>query len=147
MTGGVNNGGERYTYQLESSLKATEFIGLLERSGLAARRPVDDSACITGMLDNSNLVVTARHNGLLIGVARSVTDFHFCCYLSDLAVDRTYQGLGIGRHLQQTTLDHLADTCTIILLAAPDADMYYGHVGYQRHSRCWVIDSNKKIIV
>jgi ribosomal protein S18 acetylase RimI-like enzyme len=49
------------------------------------------------MLANSNLLVTAWAGQQLVGIARSITDFHYCCYLSDLAVDVAYQQQGIGK--------------------------------------------------
>ena len=84
-------------YQLEPDLTVAEFIDLLERSTLAERRPVDDEARLEVMLKNADIIVTARCGDLLVGVARAITDFAFCCYLSDLAVDETYQRQGIGK--------------------------------------------------
>ena len=83
--------------QLEPELSTAEFISVLNKSTLGERRPVDDEAVISGMLEHADLIVTARtEEGQLVGVARSVTDFHYCVYLSDLAVDQDFQKLGIG---------------------------------------------------
>jgi len=80
------------TYAIEEDLDAEEFVDVLKRSGLAARRPVDEPGVIQGMVENADLVISARDGeGRLVGVARSVTDFAYCCYLSDLAVDRECQ--------------------------------------------------------
>ena len=79
------------------------------------------------------------HDGdLLVGVARSVTDFAYCCYLSDLAVCADYQRQGIGLELQRRTLAMLGPRCKLILLAAPAAAGYYPHIGFERHESCWV---------
>ncbi|NOY62710.1 MAG: GNAT family N-acetyltransferase, partial [Gammaproteobacteria bacterium] len=86
-------------YKTDAALTPEAFISLLERSGLAERRPVDDRACIEGMLKHADLTVTAWLDDCCIGVARSVTDFHYCCYLSDIAVDKQYQAMGIGKKL------------------------------------------------
>ena len=84
-------------FKVNSPLSSEQFIGLLVGSTLGERRPVHDLACIQGMLANSNLVVSAWQGDQLVGIARSVTDFHYACYLSDLAVHENYQKLGIGK--------------------------------------------------
>ena len=90
-------------YALEPGLSGTEFIDVLVRSSLAERRPVADLKRIGTMLERADIIVTARAGGVLVGVARSVTDFSYCCYLSDLAVDRHWQGRGIGTGLMLQT--------------------------------------------
>lgn len=127
-------------YTVNHPVTPDQFIDVLIRSALAERRPVDDLACITGMLENSSLTVAAWYSGELVGIARSITDFHYACYLSDLAVDRAFQGRGIGLELQRLTQRNLGPRCKIILLAAPDAVDYYPHIGYARHDSCWVLD-------
>lgn len=87
----------------ETILAPEEFIGVLRRSGLAERRPVDDPARIAAMCANANVIICARANGLLVGVTRSMSDFAFFCYCSDLAVDRAYQKRGSGHALLEAT--------------------------------------------
>jgi len=106
-------------YQTSRQLNADEFIDLLKRSTLAERRPVEDRKCIEAMLLHANLVCTAWDGEKLVGVARSVTDFEYCCYLSDLAVDQHYQKQGIGTELIRVTQSKLSVRAKIILLAAP----------------------------
>ena len=74
-------------YEHSRQIRDDEFVDLLRRSTLAERRPVDDPNCIRAMLQHANLLCTAWDGSKLVGVARSVTDFEYCCYLSDLAVD------------------------------------------------------------
>ena len=127
-------------YAVEDGLGAGEFIDVLRRSGLDARRPVDEPARIGRMLGHANLVVTARDDRRrLIGVARSLTDFSFCCYVSDLAVDRAWQGRGIGRELLRRTHEAAggAKDVTLLLLAAPDAMGYYPKAGLDRFDNCF----------
>ena len=100
-----------------------------------------DRECLQGMVNNSNLMITAWHGDKLVGIARSMTDFHYACYLSDLAVDVNYQKSGIGRMLQQLTQEQLAEKCKLILISAPDANSYYEHIGYTNNPRCWVLNS------
>ncbi len=130
-------------YQLEPALPADEFVDLLIRSTLAERRPIDQPDRIERMLRNANLIVSARLGGLLIGVSRAITDFAYCTYLSDLAVDQAYQGCGVGRRLIDLTHRHAGFDTTLILLAAPKARTYYPHIGMQPHDSCWIIPSRK----
>lgn len=132
-------------YRVGQAISAEEFIDVLRRSTLAERRPVDDPDCIAGMLAHGNLLVTAWDGDFLVGVSRSVTDFHFCCYLSDLAVDAAYQKHGIGRQLIVETQKCLGPRCGIILLAAPAAVEYYPHIGFQHHPQAWVLPRTKSL--
>ena len=120
-------------YQLEPELSAAEFISVLRRSTLAERRPVDDGDRIELMLRHADLIVTARSGGLLIGVSRAITDFSFCTYLSDLAVDVEFQKLGIGRELIAKTHAAAGLATRLILLAAPGARSYYPYIGMLPH--------------
>ncbi len=133
------------SYSIDASITREQFIALLNASGLGERRPVDDEQCIEGMLKNSNLMVTAWHKEQLIGIARSVTDFHYACYLSDLAVHKNYQSLGVGKALQNLTQKQLGPRCKLILLAAPDANSYYEKLGFTSNPRCWVLERDRRI--
>nr|WP_246732835.1 GNAT family N-acetyltransferase [Methylobacterium sp. BTF04] len=101
-------------------------------SGLAPRRPADDLARLATMIARADLVVTARHDGALMGVARTLTDFAFCAYLSDLAVCRSAQGLGIGQGLIEATRAAVGPQASVLLTAAPDAITFYDHIGMPR---------------
>lgn len=128
------------SYAVENDLAAGEFIDVLRRSGLAERRPVDDPETIAGMLKNASLIICARDGtGRLIGVARSLTDFAYCCYLSDLAVDRAWQGGGIGRRLMDLTHEKAGGTTavTLLLLSAPGAMTYYPQAGMAHFDNCF----------
>jgi GNAT superfamily N-acetyltransferase len=128
-------------YALEPDLTAAEFVDVLVRSTLAERRPIGEPETIAGMLAHADLIVTARTSaGLLIGVSRGITDFSYCTYLSDLAVDVAFQGQGIGRELIRRTHDAAGLHTSLILLAAPKAQTYYPHLGMRRHESCWLID-------
>ena len=127
------------TYQLEPQLDSAEFIDVLVRSTLAERRPVDRPEVIAAMLRHADIVVTARVDTRLVGVSRAISDFSYCTYLSDLAVDEAHQGKGIGRELIRRTHEAAGLGTTLILLAAPNARTYYPHIGMQPHESCWII--------
>ena len=132
-------------YKINEVVSVDEFIDVLERSGLSERRPVHDRVCMAGMLENCDLLVTARVDGLLVGVSRSLTDFHYACYLSDLAVDKRFQGKGVGIELQRRTQNELGPHCKLILIAAPKANNYYPKIGYTNRPNCWVVSKDQKI--
>jgi hypothetical protein len=124
-------------YRADRALSADEFIAILERSTLGERRPIGDRACIEGMVRNANLMVTAWDGATLIGVARSVTDFCYACYLSDLAVDLRYQLSVLVRVCVHHTVKRLGPRCKIRLIAAPAAADYYRKIGFVQNAKCW----------
>ena len=132
-------------YQHDRKITPAEFVDLLKRSTLAERRPVDDAQTILSMLQHADLLCTAWDGQKLVGVARSVTDFAYCCYLSDLAVDAGYQRQGIGKELIRLTQSRLGDTAKIILLAAPKAELYYPKLGFEAHRSAWILPSRQDL--
>lgn len=126
------------TYQTENDLSALEFKELLINSTLGERRPIEDLVRVEAMVKNANLIITARDGNKLVGVARSVTDFVYCTYLSDLAVDLDYQKQGIGKELIRLT-KQATPQATTILLAAPKAVDYYPHIGMTKHNACFLL--------
>lgn len=132
-------------YAIEKSLDVSEFIEVLKNSTLAERRPINDEQRISSMCNNANLIITARLEGKLIGVARSITDFVYCTYLSDLAVDVKYQKKGIGKKLIEET-KKITPQAKLILLSAPAAVDYYPKIGMKKHNHCYFIDDIKDLI-
>jgi ribosomal protein S18 acetylase RimI-like enzyme len=126
-------------YTIEPDLKAAEFIDVLNRSGLGVRRPVDDPARMQRMIDFATVVLCARDDGKLVGVARSLSDFCYCSYLSDLAVDKAYQGKKIGRQLILRTQEIIGEQAMLLLLEAPMAKGYYEHVGFEKVENGWIL--------
>lgn len=131
-------------YTIETDLSIEEFKAVLVSSTLGERRPVNEPERLRKMLEHGNLIVTARDNGKLIGVSRSLTDFLFCTYLSDLAVDKAYQKKGIGKELiRQTKL--ATPKAKLILLAAPAAISYYPKIGMSQFEFCYYLDDVSKL--
>lgn len=126
-------------YRVNGELSVEQFIDVLQRSTLAARRPLDDAARVGRMLAHANLTITAWDGDTLVGVARSLSDFAFCCYLSDLAVDAAYQRAGIGRELIRRTQAAAGPECTLLLLSAPAAMAYYPKVGFEKLENAFAI--------
>ncbi len=126
-------------YAVNQAITSEQFIDLLKETTLGGRRPIDKLDRIQGMLDNADLIVTAWLGEKLIGIARSVTDFNFCCYLSDLAVSETVQASGIGKELIRKTFLELKEGCTLYLVAAPQAVNYYPKIGMTQHHSAWTL--------
>lgn len=132
-------------YKVNAPLTTDQFIDLLRRCTLGERRPINDRECMDGMVINSNLTVTVWDSDRLVGIARSMTDFHYACYLSDLAVCSSYQRQGIGKQLQAVTQHQLGTRCKLILIAPPTAHDYYQHIGFTNNTRCWVLQRDDRI--
>lgn len=132
-------------YKINAPVTTEQFIALLHASTLGERRPINNRRCMAGMLDNSNLTVTAWVNNNLIGIARNLTDFHYACYVSDLAVDTHYQRQGTGKKLLALTRSQLGPECKLILIAAPAANSYYQHLGFTSKPGCWVLESDQRL--
>ena len=133
------------TYALEPELSQLEFVDLLHRSSLSDRRPVDRPEIIHGMLAYADIVLTARaDSGLLVGIARAITDYHYCTYLSDLAVRNSHQKQGIGQELIRRVRE-AGGPATIIVLAAPKAVDYYGRIGFGRHPQAWLLPPDAQL--
>jgi ribosomal protein S18 acetylase RimI-like enzyme len=127
----------KIVYAVEERLTVAEFLDVLHRSTLAERRPVGEPDRIAKMVQHANLWVTARDGGKLVGVARSLTDFTYCCYLSDLAVDKEYQRQGVGRALLAKTREAVGDSM-VLLLSAPKAMAYYPHIGMPKAENAFI---------
>ena len=124
-------------YAREDFLGPDEYIDVVRKSGL--NRPVDDRGRVERMLAHANLIVTARQGGKLVGFARSLTDFCFCCYLSDLAVDKVCQGQGIGKRLIEETRQQAGGAqTTTLLLSAPTAMTFYQGIKMPHADNCFL---------
>lgn len=122
-------------------LRTEDVIEVFKSSGI--NRPVEDVKRIEAMLKNSNLVISAWNGIELIGIARSVTDYNYCCYLSDLAVKKEHQKSGIGKTLIELTRDAIGDQTMLLLLSAPAAMEYYPKTGFEKVENGFIIKRKK----
>jgi GNAT superfamily N-acetyltransferase len=127
------------SYSDQAPITAKQAIDLYERSTLGERRPINNVTTFELMLKNANLIVTAWDDDKLIGISRSLTDFAYVAYLADLVVDEQYQRTGIGKQLIEETKARLGPECMIVLLAAPKANAYYEHLGFEHNPRAWTL--------
>ena len=129
------------TYKTNAKLEAHELSDLFKASGI--KRPVEDLNRVKNMIDNSNLLVTAWDGEKLVGVARALSDFSYCCYLSDLAVDKEYQNQGIGHELVNEIQKLIGDESNLVLLSAPEAMEYYPKIGFEKAGNAYIIYRKK----
>lgn len=131
------------TYRQGNALDLDAVIELYRASTLGARRPVDERARMQQMLELANLVITAWDGPRLVGISRSLSDFTFCTYLSDLAVHLDYQRSGIGKELIRRTHE-AGGLATLCLFAAPAAVDYYPHIGMESGSG-WLLKHGRTL--
>lgn len=124
-------------YRHNFPLEAADVAAVFDNSGI--RRPTKDLARIERMFANANLILSAWHEGKLIGVCRALTDFSYCCYLSDLAVDKAFQKHGIGRELIARVRSAIGEEVALVLLSAPEAKEYYPKVGFEKIENGFII--------
>jgi len=129
------------TYKINTTPDTEAIIELYNSSGIS--RPTTDRQRIAKMYAHSNLIVTAWHNELLVGISRSLTDFCYCCYLSDLAVRKEYQKHGIGKKLIAITKENIGEQVMLLLLSAPSAIDYYPKIGFQKVDNGFIIKRTK----
>jgi predicted N-acetyltransferase YhbS len=132
-------------YRAGNNLDLDQVIGLYKASTLGARRPIDDRLRFAAMLKNANLVITAWESDLLVGISRSMTDFAYITYLSDLAVRASHQKQGIGKELIRQTQILGGPQTTLLLLAAPAAENYYPHIGFTHHPHAWLLKGDDQL--
>ena len=133
-------------YHSGNDLDLDQIIELYQASTLGERRPVDNRQTMADMLRHANLVVTAWDEKLLVGIARTLTDFSYVGYLADLAVRASHQRRGIGAALIQQTRNQMGKNSMLVLLAAPKASEYYPHIGFARHESAWTLDAEAPLV-
>jgi GNAT superfamily N-acetyltransferase len=126
-------------YRFGNELDLDQVIELYRDSTLGERRPIDDREIAAAMLRHANLVVTAWEGERLVGLSRTLTDFLYVGYLSDLAIALSHQRLGIGTQLIAKTRERMGPRSMLVLLAAPKAVDYYPRVGFKRHDSAWLL--------
>ncbi len=124
-------------YLVNAGLDAHAVADVFRSSGV--KRPVEDIARIKRMLEHANLIISAWDGSQLVGIARALTDFSYCCYLSDIAVRKEYQRTGIGKGLVQCLQEQLSDEVMVLLIAAPERMDYYKHLAFERNERAWYL--------
>lgn len=124
-------------FEESKEISVAELADVFRKSGI--RRPVEDLPRLQKMLEQADITMTAWDGMRLVGIARAITDFSYCCYLSDLAVDQDYQNQGIGKELVKRVQERLGEEISVILLASPIAMDYYPKIGFQKIQNGYII--------
>jgi len=125
------------TYSDDKNQDAALVADLFRRSGI--KRPFEDTERIKRMIEGADLLITAWQDGCMVGVARAITDYSYCCYLSDLAVDASCQKQGVGKELIRLVQERIGDQCSLVLISAPNAVDFYTRLGLQKSDKAFVI--------
>jgi predicted N-acetyltransferase YhbS len=134
-------------FRFGNDLDLDQVIDLYNASTLGERRPVENRRIMSDMLTHANLVVTAWDGALLIGIARTLTDFSYVGYLADLAVRASHQKQGIGIELIERTRQKMGPRSMLVLLAAPKAVEYYPNIGFTKHESAWILRANEPFAI
>jgi N-acetylglutamate synthase-like GNAT family acetyltransferase len=124
-------------YRHNQPLDPAEVARLFDASGIT--RPTGDLPRIARMFSNANLIISAWSDNTLVGVARALTDHAYCCYLSDLAVDRAFQKHGIGKELIRRVQAVIGEEVSLVLISAPGAMQYYPKMGFTAADNAFVV--------
>ena len=119
-------------------------IDVYRASTLGERRPIGDRERFATMLRHANLTITAWDSAVLIGISRCISDFAWTTYLADLAVRVSHQRQGIGKELIRRT-QAAAPQAKLLLLAAPAAEKYYPHIGFQHFPQAWMLRESQSV--
>lgn len=131
-------------YKIEDICHVSEVEEVFNKSGI--RRPVGDTDRIQRMIDNADVIVTARNKGRLVGFLRAITDYSYCCYISDIAVVKDHQGLGIGKRLVGLLREKLGDEeVKYVLTSAPKAVEFYRKIGFEAADKAFEIKRRKNL--
>ena len=131
------------TYCDDAKLTRTAFVDLYRACSLGARRPLDEDAIVDAMMTHGNLTITAWEEGLVVGIARTLTDFLYVGYLADLAVRESHQQRGIGVGLIRETQNRMGQRAHLVLLAAPAAADYYPRIGFTHAPNAWLLKAGE----
>ncbi|WP_020616892.1 GNAT family N-acetyltransferase [Paenibacillus daejeonensis] len=128
-------------YKDDKAQRAEDVAEVFRTSGM--KRPYEDVERIGRMLEHCDVLITAWDGDKMVGVARAITDYSYCCYLSDLAVDQAYQKQGIGKALVARVQQAIGEECSLVLLSSPGAVSYYPQLGFEKSERAYVVSRGR----
>ncbi|OLS20001.1 MAG: hypothetical protein HeimC3_42120 [Candidatus Heimdallarchaeota archaeon LC_3] len=132
---------ENITYSADKNISAKELAYIFDEAGL--ERPTNDLSRMKSMIEHADVIVIARKDKKIIGVARALTDFRYCCYLSDLAVIKSYQKQGVGKKIVEKLQSFLGEEVSLLLISVPEAVDYYPKIGFDQIDRAFWIQRTK----
>ncbi len=120
----------------QERIPAEEYIDFLKRTDLGSQYPKERfDERIAKLVKNASISLVARNEtGAAVGVLLGLTDFAYWLYITDLGVDRAYEGHGIGRRLM-TSAHEIAGgekDIAVYLIANDDAIGFYEKLGMEK---------------
>ncbi|MEQ1901135.1 MAG: GNAT family N-acetyltransferase [Devosia sp.] len=119
-------------YAQERNLSVEDYVAVLSETTMRSKRPLANAERIGRMLRGANFIVTAREDGVILGLARCISDNEWIAYCAELAVKESAQGRGIGKGIIGKCYELLGPGMGLILAAEPEAVAFYERVGMQR---------------
>ena len=120
------------TYAEEPGLGVDDYVSVLAETTMRTKRPLANRKRIGDMLAGANLIVTARQDGEILGLARCISDGAWICYCAELAVKESAQGLGIGSGIIGKLNELLGPKIGLALFSEPEALGFYEKAGLTR---------------
>ena len=121
---------------VEERISAEEYIDFLKRTNLGSQYPKERFADrIAKLVTTVSISLVARNEqGVIVGVLFGLTDFAYWLYVTDLGVDRDYEGQGIGRQLMKIAHEIAGGEkdIAVYLIANEDAIPFYEKLGMKR---------------
>ena len=120
----------------EERLSSEEYIDFLKRTDLGAQYPKErfDNR-IAKLVNTVSISLVARNeSGMVVGVLFGLTDFAYWLYVTDLGVDRTYTGQGIGKALMKKAHEIAGGErdIALYLIANENAVGFYEKLGMKK---------------
>ena len=120
----------------EERLNGTEYIDFLKRTDLGSQYPKERFyERIEKLVKNVSISLVARNEtGLIVGVLFGLTDFCYWLYITDLGVDRNYEGQGIGSRLMKKAHEIAGGEkdIAVYLIANDNAIPFYEKLGMKK---------------
>ncbi|MGN0679818.1 MAG: GNAT family N-acetyltransferase [Oscillospiraceae bacterium] len=123
------------TYK-EEKLCSDEYVEFLKRTDLGSQYPKERfEERIEKLVSHTSISLTARNeNNLIVGVLFGLTDYAYWLFITDLGVDRDYQGQGIGKTLVKKAHEIAGGEkdIAVYLVANEDAIPFYQKLGMKK---------------
>lgn len=122
-------------YNLDKKVDYDKLITLFNQVGWDDK--TEDIDRLKGMVENSQIVVTAWDEEIMIGFARCTTDYVFNGQINNVVVDSKYRRKGIGKCLINKILDS-SKQVTYMLRGDINNEEFYKGLGFEDGSICLV---------
>lgn len=119
-------------YAREQSLSVADYVAVLGETIMRAKRPLTNTQRIGEMIAGANFIVTARDDGIILGLARCITDYAWIAYCAELAVKESAQGRGVGAGIMAKIHELLGPKLGLVLISEPSAVGFYERIGLER---------------